>query len=343
DITLTKKKIEVANLSILELEKEIADRTTRIKADKQAVTASIKFLNTIESESLIEKLLSEEKISTSWNDLATLEDLQTKVKSHIEKLDSDKKDLKKSAATLGSHKRSLVNLTGELGDRKKIADLALAEKNRLLTQTKNQESLYKKQLAEAEARKQAAEMEIFQYESALKTTIEPGSLPPIGSHVIKWPLEVVRITQDFGDTAFSKTNYQIYSGKGHNGLDFGAPIGTKLMSVADGIVVGAGDTDLVCKGASYGKWIMIQHENGLNSIYGHLSLIKVTAGQRVSAGELIGYTGRTGTATGPHLHLTIAATKAMTIGYLKSKIKGCGTYHVPLGSLNAYLNPIWYL
>lgn len=343
DITVTKKKIEVTNLDIRGLEKEIAGKTTKIQSDKQSIAESIKFLNIADEGTLIERLLSPDKISIAWNDLVTLENLQIKISSHIDTLNNDKKDLENKVSTLASKKRNLVGLTSELDDRKKIADQALTLKNKVLAETKNQESIYKKQLAETEAKKMAVESELLQYESQLKTIIEPGSLPTMGSGVLKWPLEKIRITQYFGDTAFSKSNYQIYNGKGHNGIDLAAPIGTKIMSVADGVVVGTGDTDPVCRGASYGKWIMVQHENGLNSIYAHLSLIKVSAGDRVSEGNLIGYTGKTGTATGPHLHLTIAATKAMKIGDLKSKIKGCGTYTVPLGSLNAYLNPLWYL
>lgn len=61
-------------------------------------------------------------------------------------------------------------------------------------------------------------------------------------------------------------------------LDFRAPIGTSVRSVADGVVVGTGDTDIYCKGASFGKWILIKHNNGLSTAYGHLSVISTKTG-----------------------------------------------------------------
>ena len=90
------------------------------------------------------------------------------------------------------------------------------------------------------------------------------------------------------------------------------------------------------------QWIMIDHGNGLATIYGHLSLQSVNR-QKVERGDLIGYTGKSGYATGPHLHYSVVATQAVKIGQLKSKVKGCGTYTIPLGAFNGYLNPLLYL
>ena len=82
-----------------------------------------------------------------------------------------------------------------------------------------------------------------------------------------------------------------YNGQGHDGVDFGAAIGTPVYAALDGVVEGTGNTDLVCPGASFGKWIFIQHANGLSTMYAHLSLIKVSQGQTVRTGDIIGYTG----------------------------------------------------
>ena len=108
-------------------------------------------------------------------------------------------------------------------------------------------------------------------------------------------------------------------------------------------MIGAGDTDKTCQGASYGKWILIEHDNGLSTLYAHLSLIKVSEGQIVTTSQLIGYTGNTGYSTGPHLHFTVYASQGVKVGSLKSKVAGCGTYYLPLASPNSYLNPLNYL
>lgn len=168
-------------------------------------------------------------------------------------------------------------------------------------------------------------------------------MPPAGKGVLAWPLPTIRITQYFGNTEFAKSG--AYSGKGHNGVDFGASIGTEVKAALSGTVIGTGNTDQFKGCYSYGKWVLIRHENGLTTLYAHLSLIKVAKGQSVSTRETIGYSGNTGYSTGPHLHLTVYASQGVEIvrlGDIK-KITNCGNAYIPVAPLNAYLNPLDYL
>ena len=213
-------------------------------------------------------------------------------------------------------------------------------KNALLSATKSKETEYRKILAEKVAKRDAFERELLQFESELRFAIDPSKLPPAVSGVLKWPLDSIRITQKFGDTAFAKSG--AYNGRGHNGVDFGASIGTRVKSALSGVVKGTGNTDAVCPGASYGKWVLVEHANGLSTLYAHFSLIKVSSGQTVGTGELLGYSGDTGYSTGPHLHLTVYATQGVRIMDRKSAV--CkGTYTMPIADLKAYLNPLSYL
>ncbi|MDQ3014888.1 MAG: M23 family metallopeptidase, partial [bacterium] len=132
------------------------------------------------------------------------------------------------------------------------------------------------------------------------------------------------------------------NGSGHNGIDLGVPIGTAIKSAGVGEVVASGDTDTVCPRASYGKWVLIKHSNGLSTLYAHLSLIKVSAGQAVESGSIIGYSGNTGYSTGPHLHFTVYASQGVQVVNRPSQACG-GTYTMPVADLKAYLNPLSYL
>ncbi len=86
---------------------------------------------------------------------------------------------------------------------------------------------------------------------------------------------------------------------GHNGLDFGVPVGTPVRSTMDGRVIYAGWND-----QGYGNLVIV--ENGpYRTYYAHLSSIPVSVGQQVSAGTVIGLSGNTGNSTGPHLHYEI--------------------------------------
>ncbi len=87
--------------------------------------------------------------------------------------------------------------------------------------------------------------------------------------------------------------------KMHKGIDFAAPTGTPIYATADGIVKSAGSSN------GYGNMVMINHGNGYETLYGHMSKIKVRNGQRVKRGDIIGNVGSTGMSTGAHLHYEI--------------------------------------
>ena len=87
--------------------------------------------------------------------------------------------------------------------------------------------------------------------------------------------------------------------KMHKGLDFAAPTGTPIYATADGRVESAGSAN------GYGNMVKINHGNGFETLYGHMSKIKVRSGQRVKRGDIIGNVGNTGMSTGSHLHYEI--------------------------------------
>jgi murein DD-endopeptidase MepM/ murein hydrolase activator NlpD len=109
---------------------------------------------------------------------------------------------------------------------------------------------------------------------------------------------------------------------GHNGIDFGAPIGTKLLAVDRGRVIAIGN-DL----AGFGRYLRLQHNWG-ESLYAHLQGFAVEAGQYVRRGQLIGYAGNTSTSAGPHLHFGMRVAP-----YLRAD--GWGGYTDPLPFLDA--------
>ncbi len=85
----------------------------------------------------------------------------------------------------------------------------------------------------------------------------------------------------------------------HEGLDYAAPSGTPILAAAEGEVIRTGVS------SSYGRYVEIQHANGVTSFYAHMSRIRAEEGQFVAAGDLIGDVGSTGRSTGAHLHFEI--------------------------------------
>jgi murein DD-endopeptidase MepM/ murein hydrolase activator NlpD len=104
-----------------------------------------------------------------------------------------------------------------------------------------------------------------------------------------------RVTSNFGMRRHPVLGYM----RMHKGMDFGAAWGTPIYAAIDGVVQLAG------RSRGYGNFVKLNHGNGIQSGYGHMSRIVARAGQRVSRGQLIGYVGSTGMSTGPHLHFEI--------------------------------------
>ena len=119
---------------------------------------------------------------------------------------------------------------------------------------------------------------------------------------LQWPLPVAgTITSQFGHRVDPITG-EVSS---HTGTDIACAEGTPILAAADGIVTVANGLD--SWGGSYGYYIHIDHGGGLETLYAHCSSICVTTGQQVQAGQVIGYVGHTGRATGSHLHFEVRA------------------------------------
>ena len=117
---------------------------------------------------------------------------------------------------------------------------------------------------------------------------------------LQWPLPVAgTITSQFGYRVDPITG-EVSS---HTGTDIACAEGTPILAAADGTVTVANGLD--SWGGSYGYYIQIDHGGGLETLYAHCSRICVTTGQQVQAGQVIGYVGHTGRATGSHLHLEV--------------------------------------
>ena len=118
---------------------------------------------------------------------------------------------------------------------------------------------------------------------------------------LQWPLPIAgTITSQFGHRVDPITG-EVSS---HTGTDIACAEGTPILAAADGIVTVANGLD--SWGGSYGYYIQIDHGGGLETLYAHCSSICVTTGQQVQVGQVIGYVGHTGRATGSHLHLEVS-------------------------------------
>ena len=123
----------------------------------------------------------------------------------------------------------------------------------------------------------------------------PATAPASVAVPSRTPLDSYRMSSNYG-----MRSHPVLGGlRGHKGVDMAAPSGSPIYATADGLVSKAEWF------SSYGNFIAIGHGGELETRYGHLSRIAVSAGQRVRKGDLIGYVGSTGRSTGPHLHYEV--------------------------------------
>jgi murein DD-endopeptidase MepM/ murein hydrolase activator NlpD len=151
------------------------------------------------------------------------------------------------------------------------------------------------------------EQAVFDQQS-LQSTAKLVAVDPILATTgrLLWPIPHASITQGFGPSGFSFEAAYAGFPHFHTGIDLAVPLGTPVFAAADGVVLLAepmtdGSGGLV----GYGNYVVIQHETGLKTLYGHLLAFGVRAGDTVKRGQLIGLVGSTGNSTGPHTHFEV--------------------------------------
>lgn len=344
DISYTKLRITQAEQNISFTQGKIKNTESTLEKTKRELAQSLRSL--VQHEKTLPLFVSTLADGSHLSDALDItkrgEEFSSAVNQKTRSLVDVKTTLSIQKASYEQHKNVLVTLNKTLTGQKEIVDQTSKDKNSLLSQTKNKESAYQQLLAERKKKKGELAAEMLDVEAKLQTIVDPSKIPKYGKGILKYPLDNIIVTQYFGNTPFSSKNPQVYNGSGHNGIDFGIKVGTSILSAAEGTVLGTGDTDTACNGVSYGKWVLVKHNNGLSTLYAHLSVIQVKEGDALRSRQQVGLSGNTGYSTGPHLHFTVYASDAVQITNYVSKV--CGTnMRMPIAPRAGYLNPLSYL
>lgn len=339
-INVTKTNISTIELEIKRLDGSIVDKETSILHDSRGLSEAIKILNERENTSLVEQILSHTSMADVWTEMEENQQFQSAISRHIDSLHEAKQELTVSRESSDKKRQQHVKEKQVLASQQESLDVTRREHNALLAETKSEEQTYQSLLETKRTARAVFEQALNELESKLQYTLDPTHVPPAGKGILRWPLDSITVTQYFGNTEFAKSG--AYSGKGHNGVDFRAAIGTPIKAALTGSVLGTGNSDAIRGCYSYGKWVLIKHGNGLSTLYAHLSQANVSSGQQVTTGQVIGYSGNTGYATGPHLHFSVYASDAVQVRQLGTNTP-CGKATIPVSALGGYLNPMDYL
>lgn len=336
----TEKKITVTSVVIDTLSDTITTQQATIDNSKAVLAKTFREMQEYDHTPFIERLLTQTSVSDASTEYTNIIALNEKLHSRIQEVHGEQTVLIETKKNKEAEQTKLSELKKTLEEKKLAVDITKKAKNSLLSETQSKESAYKKMLAEREKQRDAFEKDLREYEAQLKFILNPKLLPGSGSGILAWPLDSVYITQLFGKTVSAK---RLYVSGSHSGVDLRASIGTEVKSMGTGVIEGTGDTDLYCKGASFGKWVFIKYNNGLSSTFGHLSSISGTVGQKVVAGDVVGLSGNTGHSTGPHLHVTVYASQGASVKTVPSISCNGKVFTMPIAPTSAYLDPLLYL
>jgi murein DD-endopeptidase MepM/ murein hydrolase activator NlpD len=309
-IKANKINIEKLGLEINDLYDEIESLKEGIQNQKITITKLFVSLQERDQDSLLDMVLRNDRLSESVSEIQSIASLNSALTNQLKKLRDMQQELADRLTNTKDKKQESEQERTTLASRQYIVQDQKQEKQKLLVETQSKEKVYQTQLTELENLQAEISNEIEQIESVLRKNIDPNLLPMPRKGVLLNPVEGSRITQVYGSTPFALRNYK--SGH-HNGIDLGGvAIGTEVLSAEEGTVISSGDQDKYCPKAAYGKFVVVKHTNGLSTLYAHLSRINVKIGEKVNRGNIIGYLGRTGFATGPHLHFTVFASQTLT-------------------------------
>lgn len=343
ELVACQEKIDAKQLEIDAKIQEIAEKQTDIDNAQEELEAArqeeaeqyeamklrIQYMYECGSDTFLDMIFSAEDLSdmlgkaeyvTSIMDydrqqLKKLAETQDSISLMIATLEEDKEALQSEKTVLENEQNELITLQNDLQNQQSYIDLILAEKESKLTTLEGQQQ-------NAETAKAAAELELeeqkkivanikAEWEEQQRKAQESGSdaetetqktLEAIGlAGGFTWPIPGYNtITSEWGMRYHPILHYNTL----HDGFDIsGAGIYGKPIVAAYSGTVSIADSSNSTSG--YGYYIKIDHGVGVSTLYAHCSLLAVSAGQYVEAGQVIGYIGSTGNSTGAHLHFSV--------------------------------------
>jgi len=299
-------EIDLTSIGIQDVQENISETQKRIDERRAGIGRLVLLRDQSDREGLLTNLIRFDDISDFFQRIQDVITVNDRLLALVSELKGYRVALELDRTNLEDQKLTLEDLSQEQTHQQIGLLQAKSAKDKLLNDTKGQESAYQAQIDKLEAEKQELfrqlqEMELKVIHGGLYIVrIQATSVPPAGTVLFRWPYDnKFYLTQGYGWTSYARTG--VYGGSGHNGLDIAAGRGTPLHAIGAGRIVANG-----LNNRGWGNWVAIQHPNNMVSVYAHMSaLAPLTIGTYVVSGQVIGYEGATGKVTGSHLHLSL--------------------------------------
>lgn len=320
---LAEQEIALVKEQITAYDQQIEDKGVELEAAKQEEEAQtvrfrscVRHLEEYGQMSYIAILLE----ATSLSDLLARMDMVGEVIAYNKQVQADmtaaREKVETVKAELEDARTELQDKQSELETKQVALQQKVAEANALLASLESDINAYKsvydqyeqqQKNVQSQIDKQVADLRRQEQQQQQNPNYDPGKANG-STGTMMWPCPSCHyITSQFGWRYHPIYKTQKY----HSGVDIGASYGATIVAADGGTVITAGSV------SGYGNCVVINHGNGITTLYGHMSSIAVSAGQKVSKGQTIGYVGSTGNSTGPHLHweVTVNGVRQNPLNY----------------------------
>lgn len=301
-IQTLQNKIVSTGTEINQLEASISTEEAELAMSKQQLAATIRQQARTEDQSILQLFFLHDSFDEFYTEVQAYEQIKSKTLSLINEIVEYKQALteKKIALedqknTLSGQRNALASAEDSLSDRQEL-------QKQFLQKTKLDEKKFAALLKEVQKEQEEADREVARLEKEMRAKLELEGKISNTAAVLDWPVPKSRVT-----TYFHDPDYPFNHLFKHNAIDIRAPQRTEIKAPADGYVA------KVRTGDPKRYWyVMLIHDGGITTVYGHVSRVMVTEGQRVSKGQAIALSGAMpGTpgagpfTTGPHLHFEV--------------------------------------
>ncbi len=318
-----KKEVEDLNTKISGYQDEIYDLSSQIEETEQKITEAEQEIEKTQKDldskqELLEKrlvasykagdttyldvLLSSDSLTSFLSNYYMIEELAEFDTKLIESVEQTKKDIEESKKVLEDSKTKLEETKKSQESKKAELDAAKSAKNSKVSELSAEDKELQKQIDELKNHEASVRNKIEQMKKEYDRQHSSGgnsggsgsnSGSGTSSYGFGWPVSNHSIGTGYGVAG------KYWSSGYHTGVDFPVGVGTPVYSIGEGQVFDTGYN------SAYGNFVEIYHGNNIYSFYAHASSVNVSVGQKVTKGQKIMSSGKSGNVTGPHLHFEI--------------------------------------